>query len=478
MLFRMIYDERLAQAAYLIGCQRSREAIVIDPERDVDRYIDAAKAEGLRITAVAETHIHADFLSGARELAERVGAYVYVSDEGGPEWRSQWVHRRKDGGSYPHRLLHDGDKFRIGAIEFRVMHTPGHTPEHICFVVTDHGGGASEPMGVMTGDCVFVGDLGRPDLLETAAGQAGMKEPSARALFASLPRLTALPEFVQVWPAHGAGSACGKALGAVPQSTIGYEKRFNPGLRAASNLDQFLTFILEGQPEPPMYFARMKRDNKIGPAILGALPQPGELNAESLARIDATRDFVLDARAWDTFRAGHLRGAISALPDRTFPTIAGSFVTEKSAIYLICEQVQVETLVRDLVRIGLDDVRGYATPETIAQCASLGAGLATTAEIDVKTLKERLGRDRLFLLDVRRAAEFEAGRIPGAVNAAHTRLPESVGSIPADVHIIVNCQGGTRSARACSFLERAGRDVTNLAGGFVAWAKSGGEVVK
>ncbi len=478
MLFRLIYDDRLAQAAYLIGCQRAREAIIIDPERDVDRYIDAAREEGLRITAVAETHIHADFLSGARELAERVGATVYVSDEGGPDWRTQWLNSKSGGGSYPHRLLHDGDTFTLGAITFRVMHTPGHTPEHICFIVTDGGVGASEPMGVLTGDFVFVGDLGRPDLLESAAGLEGVKEPSARALFDSVARFGVLPDFTQVWPGHGAGSSCGKALGAIPQSTVGYEKRFNPALLAASEKGSFVRFILDGQPEPPMYFARMKRDNKVGPAILGSLPKPPEMNVSALCAIDASRAFVLDMRPWSEFRAGHLPGAISALPDRTFPTVAGSFVEEKSPIYLIGAGDQIEQAVRDLVRIGLDDIRGYATPQTLAACAENGTPLATTPEIDAQALKDKMGVEPVFLLDVRRASEFEAGHLPGAVNAAHTRLPERLGEIPRDVPIVVNCQGGTRSARASSYLERAGYSVTNLAGGFSGWAKSGGEVVK
>ena len=223
MFMRMIYDEKLAQAAYLLGCQRTGEAIVIDPERDVDRYVDLAAENGLRIVATAETHIHADFLSGSRELAEQVNAKVYVSDEGDADWKYQWL----DG--YEHQLLRDGDTFSVGNIDFQVMHTPGHTPEHIAFVVTDRGGGATEPIAIATGDFVFVGDLGRPDLLETAAGQAGAMEPSARRLYKTVGRLADIPDFVQVWPAHGAGSACGKALGAVPMSTVGYEKSLQPG---------------------------------------------------------------------------------------------------------------------------------------------------------------------------------------------------------------------------------------------------------
>src|SRR5690349_7083960 len=178
MLLRLLYDDALAQAAYLIGCQATGEAIVIDPERDVDRYFDAAKKEGLNLVAAAETHIHADFLSGSRELAEK-GVRVYLSAEGGPDWQYRWA------ASYKHRLLHDNDTFTIGNISFRVIHTPGHTPEHICFEVTDQGGGAAEPMGVITGDFVFVGDLGRPDLLETAAGQSGTKGAGAHQLFNS-----------------------------------------------------------------------------------------------------------------------------------------------------------------------------------------------------------------------------------------------------------------------------------------------------
>jgi hydroxyacylglutathione hydrolase len=243
MFMRMIYDEKLAQAAYLIGCQRTGEAVVIDPERDVDRYIDLAEENDLRIVATAETHIHADYVSGSRELAERIRAKVYVSDEGNEDWKYQWLDKKVGGGSYDHQLLKDGDSFQIGNIEFKAIHTPGHTPEHIVFLVTDQGANATEPIGMATGDFLFVGDLGRPDLLETAAGQAGAMEPSARRLFGTVKKLDEIPDFVQVWPAHGAGSACGKALGAVPMSTVGYEKRFNPAIQAASTEQGFVDLL-------------------------------------------------------------------------------------------------------------------------------------------------------------------------------------------------------------------------------------------
>ena len=230
MLLRQIFEPKLAQNAYLIGCQRTGEALIIDPLRDVDRYLEIAREEGLTITAVTETHIHADFLSGARELAEKADVTLYLSAEGGKDWRYQWAEQ----GDYRTTLLNDGDHFRIGQIEIRALHTPGHTPEHLSFLITDHGGGANEPIGIATGDFVFVGDLGRPDLLESAAGEAGQMDPSARTLYRSVSRFLELPDFVQVWPGHGAGSACGKALGAVPSSTVGYEKRFNAALDAAN----------------------------------------------------------------------------------------------------------------------------------------------------------------------------------------------------------------------------------------------------
>ncbi len=480
MLLRMIYDDKLAQAAYLIGCQKSKEAIVIDPERDVDRYLNLAAAEGLRITAIAETHIHADFLSGARELAERASppAMLYLSDEGAPDWRYQWINKKSRGGAYTHRLLKHADTFSVGAVEFRAVHTPGHTPEHLCFIVTDTGAGASAPIGIITGDFVFVGDLGRPDLLETAAGQQGAKEPAAHALFASIPRFSELPDFLQVWPAHGAGSACGKSLGAVPQSTVGYEKRFNPALRAAADENKFVHFILEGQPEPPIYFARMKRDNMVGPPILGKLPAPVVIDASALSRIDGRRSFILDTRPWPEFRAAHLPGAISAPLDRTFPIIAGSFVEERTPICLICEASQVEEAVRDLVRIGLDDIKGYATTATLREAAAAGTPMETIPEIDAEELKGRLAKGAVTLLDVRREAEFAAGHLPGSNQATHTRLAERLAEISQGTPIVVSCLSGTRSARACSFLQRAGRNVTNLAGGFTGWAKSGGEVAK
>ncbi len=469
MFLRMVYDDKLAQAAYVIGCQKTGEAIVIDPERDVDRYVDLAKANGLRLVATAETHIHADFVSGSRELAERVGARVYVSDEGDADWKYEWLDKRSAGGSYDFVRLTDGDTFRIGNIEFRVVHTPGHTPEHIVFVVTDHGSGATEPIGVCTGDFLFVGDLGRPDLLETAAGQSGAMEPSARRLFRTLKTLDGVPDYVQVWPAHGAGSACGKALGAVPTSTIGYEKRFNPALRAASSEQAFVDFILAGQPEPPLYFANMKRDNKIGPPVLGGVPCPARMSAEELLALDPRQVAIIDTRTWDAFREGHVPRSLSFPLTRSFNTDAGSMVRDTEAMYLVVTPERLEEAVRDLIRVGLDHVQGWTDAAEIEALRG-SSHLATTAEVDAERAAELVECGAVRVLDVRRATEFAGGHLPGAVNIAHTRLASRLDEVP-DGPVLVNCQGGTRSARAVAYLTRAGREVTNLRGGFMAWSK-------
>ncbi len=266
MLLRRFYDDKLAQASYMVGCQATGEAVVVDPHRDTDVYLEAAEKEGMRIRYVTETHIHADFLSGARQLAKKVGATLLLSDEGGEDWRYGFA--AEDGAT----LLHDGDRIELGRITLEALHTPGHTPEHLSFRITD-GAASDRPMGVLTGDFLFVGDVGRPDLLEKAAGVAGTMEAGARVLWASLERFRSMPDYLQILPGHGAGSACGKALGSVPSSTLGYEKLVNWAFQCADE-EEFVQEVLADQPEPPVYFAHMKRMNRDGPAVLDRLPEP------------------------------------------------------------------------------------------------------------------------------------------------------------------------------------------------------------
>jgi hydroxyacylglutathione hydrolase len=476
MLLRQIVDEKLAQYAYLIGCQATGEAVVIDPERDVDRYIAVAEREGLRITAVAETHIHADFLSGARELAERLDVVLYLPAAGGPDGQVEWARGpRQTGGAYRATLLRDGDVFRVGNIELRALHTPGHTPEHLSYVVIDRGGGANDPIGIATGDFVFVGDLGRPDLLEQAAGIEGVQEDAARTLHRTLPRFTALEDHLQVWPGHGAGSVCGKALGAVPVTTVGYEKRHNAALDAARlGEDAFVGAILTDQPEPPTYFARMKRQNRAGPRVLGQLPRPLRLSAQELAARLADPDVVvMDARLdRAAFMARHLPGSLFAPFDRSFNTVVGSLVEDADRpLVLVLEEEDVEQAVRDLVRIGHDRVEGFVDPHTLVRHWAQGGESASIPVIGMEELHELYADPDHVIVDVRTAAEYRAGHVPGAVNAPHTRLPLLMGHIPRAGTLYVHCQGGGRSAVASAFLAARGREVVFVDGAWSRWVE-------
>ena len=454
MFLRQIPDHALAQYAYLIGCQRTGEAILIDPERDVDRYLALAAENDLRITAVAETHIHADYLSGARELVERHGVRAYLSGEGGADWQFEWAL-----GHPAARIVRDGDRFQVGNIDFEARLTPGHTPEHMSFLVTDRGGGADQPMALLSGDFLFVGDVGRPDLLESAAGQAGVMEPSARLLYDSLRNTAALPDHLQILPAHGAGSACGKALGAVPVSVMGYERLQNTPLREAlgGEREAFVRQILSGQPEPPLYFARMKRDNKRGPALLpeGRLPRPRRVTAADLATWRQREDgVVLDLRVdRHAFAAGHVPGALFApLAGGRLPIAAGSYVAEDKPMLLLVEREEdVEEAVRQLVRIGLDRVEGWLP---------VGEALAGSGPLArLRSLAPEEMEAGQAVLDVRGAEEFAASHVKGARHIAYTRLAARLDEVPAAAPLHVHCAGGMRAAMAAAYLASTGREV-------------------
>ncbi len=475
MLFRQIWDQKLAQYAYLIGCQATGEAIIVDPERDIDVYLALAEKEGLEITAVADTHIHADYLSGAREFAER-GVKVYASDEGDADWKYEWL----IGSDYNYQLVLDKDEFMIGNIKLTVVHSPGHTPEHIAFLVTDMGGGADKPMGILTGDFVFVGDLGRPDLLESAAGVVGVMEPSARTLYKSVQDFLELDDFLQVWPAHGAGSACGKALGAVPMSTVGYEREFNAAIDSAKRSeDEFVAAILDGQPEPPMYFARMKRDNKIGPKVLGSLPQPKHLFVDDLKALSGNTDVaVLDTRLdRSAFMARHLPGSLYAGFNKSFNSAAGSIIEEDMDIYLIIEADQVEEAVRDLIRIGLDNIKGYATPATLEAYAEAHGEMASIREINIEDVASVVENENdVVVLDVRNKAEHDAAYIPDSANIAYTRMWVRRDEVPSGTKAI-HCVSGGRAAVSTALLARLGHNVIFINGEFEEWSASEGAVV-
>ena len=461
MILKYFYDTAFAHASYMVGCQRAKVAVVVDPGRDIDQYLQTAQREGLKLIAVAETHIHADYVSGARELADRVGAKLYVSDEGPADWKYQFADQ------YDHQLVNDGDSFLIGNIRFDVLHTPGHTPESISFVLTDEGGGADKPMGIFTGDFVFVGSIGRPDLLEEAAGIQGSAAAGAHELFHSAERFKTLPDYLQVWPAHGAGSACGKGLGAIPSSTVGYEKLFNPALQFADE-DAFVQYILSDQPEAPKYFAVMKRVNKEGPQVLGdvGLPEPLPVDELTNAIESAT---VIDLTPSNVFADAHACGTIN-IPTSMLASWAGWVVDYSLPVYLIAEPGQLAEGTRVLRKIGLDDVQGYFDRSAITTAGLACESYQNSSPDELAPLIES---GEITLVDVRSDAEWNADRIAQADHEFLGRLPDRAFELSNGKPVVTQCQSGARSAIAASILQAAGVDVINMTGGFGQWRKSG-----
>ncbi|HZW78289.1 MAG TPA: MBL fold metallo-hydrolase [Flavobacteriaceae bacterium] len=466
MFFQHIYDTTLAQGSYIIGCQAARKAMVIDPQRDIDIYLKVAKDNNLEITHIAETHIHADYLCGSRELAAVTGATMYLSDEGGPDWQYE----------FEHHGLKDGDIIKVGNLSFEVLHTPGHTPESISFLLTDHPA-SDEPVMVFTGDFVFVGDIGRPDLLEKAAGIQGTKEEGARQMYKSIQRFSKLPDHVQLWPAHGAGSACGKSLGAVASSTIGYEKIANWAFRFADDEQGFIDYLLTDQPEPPKYFAVMKHLNKVKRPLLVEVPKHPNLTEVELIQAMDKGIKVIDTREMEDFNLVHLRNTINIPGNKSFATWMGWFVNYQEQFILIAEDDKKEDLTRKLMRIGLDNILGFVHPGATIM---MEGGMTSFEQIDAENFKKKIkDQEDIQIVDVRAATEYEAGHIPGADHVFLGTLLENLNKVDKDKEVIIHCQSGMRSTIAHSLLARAGfHNITNYTGGMSEWKQLGNEVVK
>lgn len=460
MILRRFYNDSLAQASFLLGCGETREAIVIDPNRHVESYMEAASDEGMRIVAVTETHIHADYLSGSRELARRAGATLYLSDEGDADWKYTFA------GEPNVRLVKDGDTIRVGNIRLDVLHTPGHTPEHISFLLTDEAS-AEAPLGVFSGDFVFVGDVGRPDLLERAANFEGTMEKGARVLFQSLAKFKELPGHLIVWPAHGAGSACGKALGGVPVSTLAYEKMSNWALRMGTE-DGFVEEVLAGQPEPPYYFKEMKRLNKIGPPLIGAFRPPARLAGSEMLDVLNRKEVVIDIRPGGVVATGYVPGSVNIPLDKSFVNWSGWLIPFGHPIFLLAESAEeAEQAARQLTLIGLDDVAGWFGRDALRAYESAHGTLPVTAQSSMRDAVDQANQGCACILDVRGQTEFDEGHVPGARHIPLGYLSERAQELPKDQPILVHCGGGVRSAIAASLLHRAGySDVANIPGGF------------
>jgi len=463
MLLERFYDDGLAQASYLVGAETTGEALVVDPLRELEPYLAAASKEGLHITHVTETHIHADFLSGARELVRQTGARLLLSAEGDADWQYRF------GPSERAELLRDGDSFMVGEVRVDVRHTPGHTPEHLIFLVTDTAV-ADRPLGVFTGDFIFVGDVGRPDLLERAANMTGTMEASARALFRSIRLMREYPEYLQLWPGHGAGSACGKSLGALPSSTLGYERLFNWAFQATDE-DEFVRAVLAGQPEAPRYFGRMKLLNRDGPPA----SRPGTLDRDAVAivkRVGDTGTTVIDTRPSEEFAEAYIPGTINIPGGRSFTTWAGSLLSPDRDLALIADsEGQAVALRRELSLIGMDRVIAWAGAEAFDAWRAGGCKLDQGRSITAHALSS-LGNAEI--VDVRGESEWNAGHIPGARHVFLGDLPYAADELPRDRPLVVSCQGGTRSSIAASLLRARGfSNVINHAGGFADWQRSG-----
>lgn len=470
MLLRRFYDDKLAQASYMIGCQATGEAFVIDPNRDVQQYLDAAEGEEMEIRYVSETHIHADYLSGSRELARRSGARLLLSGDGPPDW--QYGFATEDG----IEVVHDGHEVALGNVRVRILHTPGHTPEHISFLVTD-GAASSEPLGILTGDFIFVGDVGRPDLLEKAAGVADTMEAGARELYGSLERFRGLPGYLQVLPGHGAGSACGKALGAVPSSTLGYEQLVNWAFQCETEED-FVREVLRDQPEPPVYFAEMKRMNRDGPAPVGALPRPPLMDPGRLVGVLAEGGVVVDIRDRNRFAAGHVPGTLNIPLNGSFPNWCGWYLPYDRPIHLVADdQDRADEAARDLVLIGIDATAGWFSGDALAAWRAKHGELETSQVTDWAGAERAVREEGAVLVDVRKLTEWNEGHVAGASHIHLGYLRGRADELPRDRPVLLYCRTGARSAIGMSLLQAAGfPDVRNVDGGVVERARLGLEL--
>ena len=460
MYFKQFYLNCLAHASYLIGSEG--EAAVVDPQRDVDQYLDEAAATDLEIKYVIETHLHADFVSGHRELAARTGAEI--------------VFGQKAGATIPHRAVKDGDELAVGKVKLRILETPGHTPEGICVLVIDTEV-SDQPQKVLTGDTLFIGDVGRPDL----AGAKGFtKEMMAAMMYDSLhEKLLRLGDEVEVYPAHGAGSMCGRNLSTETSSTIGEQRKLNYALQPMKK-EQFVKMMTTDLPEAPAYFSKDAEINRAGAEALTGLPQPEALSAGEVCKRAAQGCVILDVRAPADFGAGHIPGALNIGLGGQFASWAGSLIPMTSPIVIVADSVeQVEEAQIRLARVGLENVRGYLAGGVNAWKKD-GLELAVVPQISVAELKELIdGRPGLQLIDVRRPAEYESGHAPRAISAPLAKLREMLPqlNLKPTAQTAIICAGGYRSSAGTSMVQQAGFDnLLNVTGGTKAWIDAGYEV--
>ncbi|SBT66171.1 Glyoxylase, beta-lactamase superfamily II [Micromonospora sediminicola] len=452
MLFTQYYLDCLSQASYLIADDSTGRAVLVDPRRDIDEYLADARAHGLTVEGVINTHFHADFLAGHLEVAAATGAWI------------GYGHRAET--EYASRKLTDGERISLGDVTLEIMETPGHTPESISVLVYEHATDPT-PYGMLTGDALFIGDVGRPDLLASLGVTA---DELGRMLYDSVQRkLMGLPDEVRVFPAHGAGSACGKNLSTERQSTIGEQRRTNYACAPMSE-EQFLALVTGGQPAAPGYFAFDAVLNRKARELFDhARPARPLTPAEFLAaRADGA--VVVDARDPQEYAAGHLRGALNVPADGRFAETAGSVVAPDRPVLVVAPQDREEEIVVRLARIGFDRVAGYLREPEGAFLEMIGE-VTRASRVTATELRAALDRpDAPVVLDVRNAGEREQGAVDGSLHIPLAELTRRLDEVPADRPVVVHCAGGYRSSVAASLLRNAGRaDVSDLLGGYGAW---------
>jgi glyoxylase-like metal-dependent hydrolase (beta-lactamase superfamily II)/rhodanese-related sulfurtransferase len=456
MFFRQYQLPCLSIFSYLIGDQTSGRAVVVDPQRDIGGYLDDAAANGLTIERVIETHFHADFLSGHLELAQATGAAVSYGDEAVAD--------------FPIEPLAHGRRLDLGEVVLEIRHTPGHTPESISVVVWEHAGDA-QPWGVLTGDTLFVGDVGRPDLLTSVGWSA---EDLARKLYRSLhEQLLTLPDSTRVYPAHGAGSACGKSMSDAVSSTIGEQRQLNYALRPMSE-DDFVEAVTQGQSVAPLYFAFTADSNRRLHDLLDDVGPVPQLTVDDVARCVREEAVILDGRSPEAFASGHLRGSVNVGLDGRFAEYAGDVVRPGQPVVVVTDPGrETEAKVR-LARIGFDRVRGALVDveRVLTEHPDLAERATRLAASDLAEWRDE--ESGLQLVDVRNPGEQEAGVVPGAVRMPLATVLDRHTELDPHAPTIVYCAGGYRSSIAASLLRAKGFErVADLQGGYDAWASAG-----